>query len=132
MPFAELDALYSDILSRVEDINATLRLLGAIILSKARDKSTEFMEELILLDEGDATRLLADLSSIIVVNEQSNIRVLHASLGDFLLDLARSKEFHINPTAIFSELSHIALHRIARLGWLHIREYSEYFLASVI
>ncbi|KDR67318.1 hypothetical protein GALMADRAFT_1128545 [Galerina marginata CBS 339.88] len=88
MPFAELDALYIDILSRVVDIKATLRLLGGILLSNARDKSTKFMEGLMLLDEGDATRLLADLSSIIMINWR-DITLLHASFGDFLLDQAR-------------------------------------------
>ncbi|KDR67310.1 hypothetical protein GALMADRAFT_161715 [Galerina marginata CBS 339.88] len=115
MPFAELDALYSDILSRVEDITATLRLLGGILLSNTQDKSTKFMEGLMLLDEGDATRLLADLSSVIMVDAESKIRVLHASLGDFLLDQARSNKYHINPTAMFTELSRIGLH--------HVRQY---------
>ncbi|KDR66274.1 hypothetical protein GALMADRAFT_162161 [Galerina marginata CBS 339.88] len=125
VPFAELDALYSDILSRVEDIDSTLRLLAAIILSNCKDKSTKFMERIMLLDEGDATRLLVDLSSIIMVDKESKIRVLHASFGDFLLDQARSKEYHINPTAMFTELSRIALFRITQFGLLHISEYTE-------
>ncbi|KDR66253.1 hypothetical protein GALMADRAFT_162157 [Galerina marginata CBS 339.88] len=111
MPFAELDALYSDILCRVEDIDATLRLLGGILLSNSEVMSTTFMEELMLLDEGDATRLLADLSSIII-DEENEIRVLHASLGDFLLDQARSNEYHIEPSAMFTELSRIGLHHV--------------------
>jgi len=117
MPFAELDALYSDILSHipVQDINATLRLLGGIIYSKFIHKDTSMIEKLMFLDEGDATRLLVDLSSIITI-ERDYIKVLHASFGDFLSDKDRSKEYYITSTSMFTELAYIGLRHINQYG----------------
>jgi len=132
MPFAELDALYSDILSRipVHDIDATLRLLGGIIYSKFFVMDTDMIEKLMFLDEGDATRLLVDLSSIIAI-ERGDIKVLHASFGDFLSDKDRSKEYYINSKSMFTELAYIGLRHI---DLYHIDQYvrdGECFMASL-
>lgn len=72
MPFAELDALYIDILSRihVHDIDATLRLLGGIIYSKFIHMQTDMIKKFMFLNEGDTTRLLVDLSSIITIKRR--------------------------------------------------------------
>jgi len=117
MPFAELDALYSDILSRIQvrDIDATLRLLGGIIYSEFFVMDTDMIEKLMFLDEGDATRLLVDLSSIITI-ERGHIKVLHASFGDFLSDKDRSKEYYINSKSMFTELAYIGLRHINQYG----------------
>lgn len=127
MPFAELDALYTDILSRihVQDINATLRLLGGIIYSKFSYMNNRMIEKLMLLDEGAVTRLLVDLSSIITI-ERGHIKFLHVSFGDFLSDKDRSKEYYINSKSMFTELAFIGLRHIDQYG----RD-GECFLASL-
>ncbi|KDR70110.1 hypothetical protein GALMADRAFT_887001 [Galerina marginata CBS 339.88] len=116
-PFAELDVLYGDVLSRAEDTSATLQLLGAIIHLKGGD-NLKFLEKFLFLDEGDVVRLLADVSSLVAIaphpyrESAYNIRFLHASFGDFLLDPDRSQEYHINPATTCTELVFIGLRHV--------------------
>ena len=54
------------------------------------------LEQFFLLNEGDLEILFGDVSSVVSIsNWDPAIRILHASLGDFLVDPARSKEFYI-------------------------------------
>ncbi|KDR73106.1 hypothetical protein GALMADRAFT_142255 [Galerina marginata CBS 339.88] len=117
-PLAELDALYRDVLFRVEDTSATLQLLGAIIHLKD-GRHPEFLEKFLFLDEGDVARLLVDVSSLVAINSDLNsesnyIRFLHASFVDFLLDPDRSKEYYINPTMVYTEFVFIGLRHVER------------------
>jgi len=105
MPFGELDTLYRHILSSVDDRKTVLLILGYCLISSARfplmfPMEIEHLERFFLLNRGDINMLLGDLSSIVTVQNPRYIRILHASLGDFLLDAARSKEFHIDLPSI--------------------------------
>ncbi|KDR70131.1 hypothetical protein GALMADRAFT_144814 [Galerina marginata CBS 339.88] len=111
-PFAELDALYRDILSRVEDKKATLQLLGAVTHLRGGN-SPLLLEEFLTLADGDVARLLADVSSLVTV-ELNRIRFLHASFGDFLSDPDRSKEYNINPATTCTELAFVGLRHVER------------------
>jgi hypothetical protein len=87
-PFAELDALYNQILSSVDNITLTLRVLSlyttAPYLGNSLGKSAE---PFLSLEEGDIDLALIDLSSIVLYNESSGeVEILHASLVDFLSD----------------------------------------------
>ncbi|KDR74732.1 hypothetical protein GALMADRAFT_249627 [Galerina marginata CBS 339.88] len=61
------------------------------------------METLLSLDAGDIPVILSDLTSLVSIEADqgfdgpvSVLRVFHASLGDFLFDASRSKQFWIN------------------------------------
>ena len=113
-PFAELDALYLGLLSSVEDVQATIRLLGVLIFTHFY-KSPERVGEFMFLDPGEVQCLLLDLTSVVeCVDKQTEIRMLHASFPDFLLDRSRSGEYYINSSmhADIAQLylSHIRVH----------------------
>ena len=113
MPFAELDALYKGILSRVKDIQVTLRLLGVLLLSAFPYSTPEDIAGLMFLDCGDVFRLLVDLPSMVMVRDSDyDIKFLHASFGDFLLDQERSEQYHIDPGLMFTELSFFGLRHL--------------------
>jgi hypothetical protein len=114
MPFGELDALYMHIFTAVEDIETVLLILGFYLLPQTdfhHSMDIGDLEHLFLLSRGDIKMLLGDLSSLVVVSDfVPCIHFLHASLGDFLLDPARSKEFHINLSNIHTVCMHRCFH----------------------
>ena len=103
LPFAELDALYTYILSGVEDIDRVLEILSFIFFSNDRfpppEWSSPIIEQFLSLQPGDVELYLGDLTSLINHEPDQSIRVLHASLTDFFVDPTRSKAFWINPRA---------------------------------
>ena len=102
-PFADLDALYTQIFSSVEDINKVLEVFAVLLFEKSKNfpkKSPALIEALLGLRNGDLNITLVDLHSILDIPPQPRkreIRILHASLGDFLLDQRRAGIYHINP-----------------------------------
>ena len=100
LPFGELDALYTLILSSVADIDRVLYALSVFALRVflySPDIST-FMS----LAEGELEMLFCDMGAIVEIEHVAHVprlHILHASLNDFLLDPERSKDFFIdNPT----------------------------------
>ena len=122
MPFGELDALYTHIFTSVEDRETLLLILGFFLIIESTPqyiiytgdiaeitKSAPWhvtytntmdigdLERFFLLNRGDIDLLFGDLSSLVVISDvKPYIHLLHASLGDFLRDSARSKEFYID------------------------------------
>ncbi|KAF8986939.1 hypothetical protein BDQ17DRAFT_1435913 [Cyathus striatus] len=95
-PFPQLDALYSTILSACKDYHRVALVLEAIMFSNKKHvpvpgedilKSSQCLDAFLSL-ENESLLLLADLYSIIDVNniENTRIRFYHASLDDFLQD----------------------------------------------
>ena len=73
----------------------------------------ESLEDFLLLNRGDVEILLGDLSAVITVSEDTPfIHILHASLGDFLLDSARSKEFYIDLSNIHTACMRLCFQHI--------------------
>jgi len=97
LPFAELDALYSHIFTSVEEIEPVLEILSLFLISAPFPPSPPTIEEFLFLQPGDVELYLGDLSSLVNIVPEQEIKILHASLADFLLDHTRSKEFWINP-----------------------------------
>jgi hypothetical protein len=97
LPFAELDALYMHILAGVEDVEPVLEILSFLFLGLERLLHT--IEQFLSLQPGDVELYLGDLSSLVNIGADKTIRVLHASLQDFLVDPTRSKALWINPRA---------------------------------
>ncbi|KAF8805049.1 hypothetical protein BYT27DRAFT_7193581 [Phlegmacium glaucopus] len=116
-PFAALDALYIHIFSTVQNIDRALEILSLLLLTQIKKSITsQLLENIFFLRHGDVYIILSDLHSILNVpspvtdrssssyasskrmlkKSSSVIRILHASLGDFLLDKSRSAQFYID------------------------------------
>ena len=85
----------------MEDINKVLEVFAVLLFDMSGfPKSLVFMETLLGLRYGDLNITLIDLHSILDISPQARkgeIRILHASLRDFLLDQRRAGIYHINP-----------------------------------
>ena len=108
MPFAELDALYTHILSSSEDITLVLDILRLVINVRGPVGNIYLndFEFLLELDPGSIETLLCDLGSlveIVDIKEGRTIKILHASFQDFLSDAARSKTYFRDPTEIIRD-----------------------------
>jgi len=105
-PYAPLDQLYSCIVLSVKHRAKVLLILGQLILAKgmpyeedilgspSNSTSQRRMEAILNLRAGDAKRLLNRLHSLMDVGE--DLKLLHASFHDFLLDPSRSKDFVVS------------------------------------
>ena len=115
MPFDELDALYMHIFASVEDRETVLLILGFYLLLASGSylpMDIGELEHFFLLRRGYIEMLLGDLSSLVVISDFERIKLLHASLGDFLLDPARSKEFYINLSNIHTVCMRHCFHHL--------------------
>ncbi|KAF8801652.1 hypothetical protein BYT27DRAFT_6785965 [Phlegmacium glaucopus] len=102
-PFAELDALYCHVLSSVDDIQATLGVLSLYLATPyvqvmfQGNSPSESVDQFLCLEQGDVHLVLITLSSIVSYDEVTGeVKILHASFADFLLDRHRSTIFHID------------------------------------
>ena len=105
-PYAPLDQLYSYIVRSVKHRAEVLLILGQLILAKEMSNEEDILrspsnspsrrriETILNLRVGDATRLLNSMHS--VINVGWDLKLLHASFQDFLLDPSRSKDFVVN------------------------------------
>jgi len=104
-PFAELDALYTHVLSKVDDDNlsAVLRVLCFIFYSNVRNIPVQQIEQILELEYGQIPLAFCDLGALISIVEDPLssdtdthlIRILHNSLRDFLCNPKRSHIFCI-------------------------------------
>lgn len=115
LPFAQLDALYTQILSSVKDIELVYDILALMMIPNTSEGIND-METFLFLTPGDILLLFGNLSSIIAcppdylayrdtdLFPKHRLRFLHASLPDFLYDEARSKDLFINPGLRYARL----------------------------
>ncbi|PPQ86269.1 hypothetical protein CVT25_005511 [Psilocybe cyanescens] len=115
-PFAELDALYQHILMGAGDVNLILilKIIGFVLLRPPRNDgeiSVASVESFFSLDAGDVQLLMQSVGSLISLDERHVfagpfgelshympcVRILHASLKDFLFDHSRSKDLFLDP-----------------------------------
>ncbi|KAF9475290.1 hypothetical protein BDN70DRAFT_956939 [Pholiota conissans] len=105
-PFANLDALYQYIFSKVKHLDIVKSIFAMMLAKWASmpiyirpfpSKITEF-EALFSLQAGDLESLLANLAAVVrcVPNTPPEVKILHASLADFLLDQSRSGEYFVD------------------------------------
>jgi len=138
MPYTELNALYTlvvpgvplhkiekalDILSFVLTIDPILSAIAIEDTSIPEWKRTSYMVLLLSLQMGDIEDYLANLSSLVQVECLSSthryqIRFLHVSLGDFLLDPTRSHKFYCNPERIITKLVEVCIQHLNAGGML--------------
>jgi len=118
LPFAELDALYRYILFSVEDTTMTVQIL-ATILSLRFPGFIDVLAGILVLSPSEIKLRLIDLGSLVEVRGDI-CDSLHASLGDFLFDEARSQELYINGRAIHTKIIQAVLRdsqNFEGLGW---------------
>ena len=100
LPFAQLDILYRMILSSVEDIEPVLYALSIFSLRVSSGQPLNIPAFMNLADDEELDVLFCDLGAFVSVETFNDgyrtLRILHASLHDFLLDPMRSKEYFIN------------------------------------
>ncbi|KAF9565065.1 hypothetical protein CPC08DRAFT_212516 [Agrocybe pediades] len=97
-PFAELDSLYAMILESALDIEKVLHVLSLYIMGGSNIYCST-IENLLSYDEGEVESLFCDMGALVQISKDRDdlsLRVLHASLGEYLFDVARSKQFHID------------------------------------
>jgi hypothetical protein len=108
-PFSELDAIYMHLFSSVCNIQAVLKIMGILIAPNKTGSPLETpvdIEEFLSLKTGDVELILADLSSVVRCDMRYGpIQLLHASLGDFLHDKKRSRQFYIDGSTQHKELA---------------------------
>jgi hypothetical protein len=93
LPFAELDALYTFILSCTKNLDLILLILG--VHSVLQDPTVARIESVLHWEDGDVRVYLSPLNSILEVS--SVIFFHHTSFTDFLHNPERSKDYCIYP-----------------------------------
>jgi len=113
LPFVELDALFTHILSSVFDIDRVLQVLS-LLLTVLGMATSSHLEELLSCDQGEIRLLLVDLHSIIRVPESDTdeIRILHGSFRDYLIDRSRSGPFFIDLSEAYAKLAVMYINHI--------------------
>ena len=99
-PFAELDQLYTQILSSYPKSQLPmLKLILGYVVMPFIGRTGDYLpiEDILNLPPGQMKLTLRGLRSLVSFWRLSQTPVLiHASFGDFLLDKARSKDYHID------------------------------------
>jgi hypothetical protein len=100
-PFAHLDALYQHIFLQVEPVEVLGRVLEIIAFRIASNhRWIEHIQHAFLLEPGELHVLFADLTAVILceppTHESPQLKFLHASLPDFLVDKSCSEQYHID------------------------------------
>jgi len=106
--FDELDALYSQILSSVDNFNLVRQILMVVLLATSPYRPTvQFVESSLSLAPGAVHIALIDLHSVLHIPEdhEGELRVYHTSFSEFLLESARSGQFFIDINSTPSVLS---------------------------
>ncbi|PPQ83803.1 hypothetical protein CVT25_001019, partial [Psilocybe cyanescens] len=114
-PYAQLDALYIDILSEVEDVKTVLQILGVAYVYPFNKDSlgVNELEEFMQLSPGTVQLLLIDLLSVVDASDNNKpIKFLHASFTDFLFDPSRSGQFFIDPSKMHGEAAYFCISAI--------------------
>ena len=105
-PFAELDQLYIQILSSypIPDLHVLKLILGFAVMSPVLRSRSLFpffpsIEDILGLAPGQVELTLRGLRSLVsstAIHDYKYPHLIHASFGDFLLDKARAKDYHID------------------------------------
>jgi len=99
-PFAELDALYNQIFSSVVYIEKALRILTVLMLFRDLPPRPSFLDVFLSYKPGMTRTIFSDLHSVLRLppaeEKEGEIKIIHASLSDFLLDPDRSENFFID------------------------------------
>ena len=119
-PFAELDTLYNQILSTVIQIEKWLDIFMVLMSFPQFPARPDILDHLFSYRPGQTRAILSDLHSILYVppkeDRKGQIRILHASLSDFLLDAKRSGRFFIDPAKSHTTMARKILEVLVKPG----------------
>ncbi|PPR05796.1 hypothetical protein CVT26_010146 [Gymnopilus dilepis] len=128
-PFAELDSLYAHIFNSVgAHIDRAMEVF-TFLLFKASDvgAGVDIVEDFLCLREGELQTILTDLHSVIHVPEAlettQQLRLFHASLGDFLMDRSRSGNFFVGVREGHAQMMRYCLRRLTYSFSSPLREF---------
>ena len=133
MPFAELDALYSHILSSIKDPQITKIILGVVLfvnpdydlfasLSSSQISAAQTLsgvESLLGLGTNTVKACLTELYPMVTYSQKGNISIPHATVAEFLNDPVRSKSFHIEKSFVLTFLTRCCFDNIKNGTGLH-------------
>ncbi|KAF5314953.1 hypothetical protein D9619_007617 [Psilocybe cf. subviscida] len=100
-PFAELDAVYSQILSAVDDWPTVQRIISFRILF-FRFPAVKDIETILNMEDGELVLAMSDMTSLLCILTEGDsklggyLQVLHASFEDYLFDSSRSKHYCVD------------------------------------
>ncbi|PPQ88930.1 hypothetical protein CVT25_005268 [Psilocybe cyanescens] len=123
-PFAELDALYRHILMGVEDVDLLLQIIGFFVFHPPLPPNpVTFIEGFLSLAPGDVQLLMQNIGSLISIEHHPGypdgsvltVRLLHASLKDYLLDRSRSKDFFLDRLKMHTHYAELCLTHMMEL-----------------
>ena len=129
MPFAALDELYKHIFLAVADIEAVMKVFEVLFFFPSLKHSIDVVETFLCLTPGELQIILSDLHSIIAVPSPQdianrNLRLFHASLGDFLLDKSRSGNLFIDAREAHAHMARYCIRRMPKtflkMGMLNV------------
>jgi hypothetical protein len=103
LPFAELDALYRYVLSSAEDTTITVQIIATALTLRSGGQINA-LTHILDLSPTDVKLHLIDLGSL-VEYEETSLKILHASLGDFLFDETRSQGLYIDPRSVHTRIA---------------------------
>ncbi|KAF9541365.1 hypothetical protein CPC08DRAFT_463421 [Agrocybe pediades] len=117
-PFAQLDSLYATILESASDREKVLRVLSMYLMDLEEDICCSVIEELLSYDEGEVETLFCDMGALVQVYkdlfyDRLYLRFHHASFREYLVDAARSKQFHIDMD--YKVISNVTVHTLQYL-----------------
>ena len=107
--FSDLDQLYTQILSVYPSAANIVHVLG--IISVSHGELLDVIEDIFEMEEGELKLALSGLSSLMIDDDSNKIgkcwkygvyvtnvipHFAHASFGDYLFNLSRSGQFHVN------------------------------------
>ena len=96
LPFAELDTLYTFILSCAKSLDLVLRILGLydVLIDISDHNTLKFVEFVLGLEDGDVCIYLSPLNSLLEVEPRyQRISFHHSSFMDFLRSPERSRDY---------------------------------------
>jgi hypothetical protein len=103
LPFAELDTLYTFILSCTKNLDLVLHILGLddVLTDADHEFTSEMIEQVLHLEAGDVCIYLSSLNSLLELKESCSggrhmIIFYHSSFMDFLHTPERSTDYCIN------------------------------------
>ena len=96
--FAELDKLYTQILSTCPNVQLLSRALGCLMFLPKYNlpQSPQTIERVLELWPGEGATILRGLHAVLNLKGETATPI-HASLSDFLFDESRSNKFYIDP-----------------------------------
>jgi len=120
LPYAEVNALYNYVLSKVRGIERVKQVLGFLVtLNPDRPygihaiESTDMMDKFLFWTPGETQACLSQLASVIKCDAGGKIRILHASLQDFLCDPSRSHQFYLCRESVLSNIALLGLRHLS-------------------